>query len=401
MPIDPFAPAQLGPITIRNRFIKAATFEGMSEKNKVTDRIIDYHMAVVDGGVGMTTLAYCAVSEDGQGAPNEIIVTSDALDGLTEFAARVHATGASASIQIGHAGPVGITSGGGWAPSRIFAPQGLRFTKAADEATIRRIIDEFGDAAEVAVDAGFDAIELHFGHGYFPSSFMSPCMNRRTDGWGGTLEKRARVAREIAQLVRDRVTDRIAVIAKLNMADGVDGGLWLDESVQIARLLEADGTLDALMLTGGSSFENPMYTFRGAAPIAEIAEVFPQPMKTGFKLFGKRFLPEYPFDEAYFLPYARQFRDALSMPLILLGGINRFDTAQQALDEGFAFVAMARALLREPDLLNHWKAGDHHEGICIHCNKCMPSIYEGTHCVLVAPSIRPGHRASSDNARAT
>ena len=148
------------------------------------------------------------------------------------------------------------------------------------------------------------------------------------------------------------------------MADGVPGGLWLDESVEVARLLEADGALDALELTGGSSFENPMYLFRGEAPIAEMAATFPQPLRTGFKLFGKRFFREYPFEEAYFLPYARQFRDALDMPLILLGGINRLDTIEQALDDGFEFVQMGRALLREPDLVARWQKGDDHESRC-------------------------------------
>src|SRR5258708_31708970 len=118
------------------------------------------------------------------------------------------------------------------------------------------------------------------------------------------------------------------------MADGVAGGLWLDESVTIARLLEANGALDALELTGGSSFQNPMYLFRGEAPIREMAAAFPQPIRTAFRLFGKRFLPEYPFEEAYFLPYARQFRAALDLPLILLGGINRLDTMTKALDDG-------------------------------------------------------------------
>src|SRR5882672_6622884 len=122
------------------------------------------------------------------------------------------------------------------------------------------------------------------------------------------------------------------------MADGVRGGFWLDESVEFARMLEADGALDALTLTGGSSFENPMYLFRGEAPVAEMAEMFPGVLKTGIKLFGGMFFKEYPFEEGYFLPYARQFRDALSMPLILLGGINRLDTMTQAVEEGFAFV---------------------------------------------------------------
>jgi 2,4-dienoyl-CoA reductase-like NADH-dependent reductase (Old Yellow Enzyme family) len=184
----------------------------------------------------------------------------------------------------------------------------------------------------------------------------------------------------------------MAVIAKLNMEDGYKGGIWLDESVEAARLLESDGVLDAIELTSGSSLRNPMYLFKGDAPIEEMAAAFPQPLRTGFKLMGKRFLPSYPFEEGYFFPHARQFRAALSMPLVLLGGVNRLETAQQALDEGFEYVAMGRALLREPDLLRRWQSGNVTEGLCVHCNKCMPTIYQGTHCVLVAPEERPGRR---------
>jgi 2,4-dienoyl-CoA reductase-like NADH-dependent reductase (Old Yellow Enzyme family) len=222
------------------------------------------------------------------------------------------------------------------------------------------------------------------------SAFLSPRLNRRTDSFGGAIGNRARLARQVATAVRDRVGDRIAVIAKWNMADGVARGLWLEESVAAARLLENDGTLDALELTGGSSFQNPMYLFRGEPPIEEMAAAFSGLLRVGFKLTAKRFLPSYPFEEAYFLPYARQFRAAVDMPLILLGGVNRLETVQRALDEGFAFVAMGRALLREPDLLNRWQKGDTAESLCIHCNKCMPTIYAGTHCVLVEPDKRPG-----------
>ena len=90
----------------------------------------------------------------------------------------------------------------------------------------------------------------------------------------------------------------------------------------------------------------------------------------------------YPFEEAFFLPLARRFRAALTLPLILLGGINRLDTIEQALAEGFAFVAMGRALLREPDLVRRMREGSATEALCIHCNKCVPTIYRGTHCVL-------------------
>jgi 2,4-dienoyl-CoA reductase-like NADH-dependent reductase (Old Yellow Enzyme family) len=148
-------------------------------------------------------------------------------------------------------------------------------------------------------------------------------------------------------------------------------------------MLEADGSLDALTLTGGSSFENPMYLFRGEAPVAEMAEMFPGILKTGIKLFGGKFFKEYPFEEGYFVPYARQFRDALSMPLVLLGGINRLDTIATALDDGFEFVQIGRALLREPELVSEMQKDPERTGLCIHCNKCMPTIYTGTRCVLV------------------
>jgi 2,4-dienoyl-CoA reductase-like NADH-dependent reductase (Old Yellow Enzyme family) len=136
-------------------------------------------------------------------------------------------------------------------------------------------------------------------------------------------------------------------------------------------------------LTGGSSLSNPMYLFRGEAPRTEFAATLPTPLRAGFRVFGSRFLRDYPFEEAFFLPYARQFLAALSMPVILLGGVNRLDTAEGALVEGFSFVAMARALLREPDLVNRWQKGETFDGLCIHCNKCMPTIYSGTRCVLV------------------
>ena len=184
-------------------------------------------------------------------------------------------------------------------------------------------------------------------------------------------------------MYKRQVGDRAAVTAKLNMADGVPGGLWLDDSVEVARLLESDGALDAITLTGGSSLANPMYLFRGEAPRREFAATLPTAARLGFALVGRRFMPEYPFEEAFFLPYARQFRAALDMPLVLLGGITELATVEQALAEGFAFVAMARALLREPDLVARLRDGASRGSLCIHCNKCMPTIYSGTRCVLV------------------
>src|SRR5205085_3356055 len=373
---DPFAPAQLGPVTLRNRVVKAATFEGATREHVVTDRLIEFHRRVAAGGVGMTTVAYCAVSPDGCGTPNEIILSQEAVPGLQKLADVVHGEGAAVAAQIGHAGAVAAATGHrGLSPSPVFSPLAMKRTRAVTPEDIARITQDFGRAARIVADGGFDAVEVHLGHGYLPSEFLSPKLNRRTDQWGGSLENRARFPRAIVRGVRDAVGDRLAVTAKLNMTDGVPGGLWVDESIEVARMLEADGALDAIELTGGSSLQNPMYLFRGEAPVREMAATMPGVLGLGFRLFGRRFLPEYPFEEAYFLPYARQFREALQMPLILLGGINRLETVHRAMAEGFEFVAMGRALLREPDLVDKLASGASVEGLCIHCNKCMPTIY--------------------------
>ena len=198
---------------------------------------------------------------------------------------------------------------------------------------------------------------------------------------GRSLENRARFPRQVVRAVREAVGDRVAVTAKLNMADGVPGGFWLDESLAFARLLETDGALDALELTGGSSLANPMYLFRGEAPIHEMAAVMPPAVRLMFRVVARRMMPEYPFEEAFFLPYARQFRAALTMPLILLGGITRRDTIERALAEGFSFVAMARALLREPDLIGRCGAArPASRCACTATSACRPSTAEPAAC---------------------
>jgi 2,4-dienoyl-CoA reductase-like NADH-dependent reductase (Old Yellow Enzyme family) len=382
-----FESAKLGPVTLRNRIIKAATFEGVMPKGLVTDALIDFHRRVASGGVGMTTVAYLAVSPEGRTDRHCILLRPEALPGLRQLTEAVHEEGAAIAAQVGHAGPVANSRSNrapSLAPSNGFSPMGTRL-RGVTEADIVRIIEDYRNAALIVLDAGFDSIEIHLGHNYLLSAFLSPKLNRRADQWGGSLENRARFPRRVAEVVREAVGDRIAVTAKLNMADGVPGGFWLDESVEVGRMLQSDGALDALELTGGSSLANPMYLFRGEAPLKEFGATLPPIIQLGFRVLGKRFMPSYPFEEAFFLPYARQFRDALDMPLILLGGINRIDTIERAVDEGFDFVAMARALLREPDLVNKFRKGASRESLCIHCNKCMPTIYRGTRCVLVDP----------------
>ena len=386
---DPFAPAKLGPLRLRNRIIKAATFEGMTGDQVVSDHLVDFHRGVAAGGVGMTTLAFCAVSPDGAATPNELILRDESVPGLRRLADAVQAEGAAISAQIGHAGAVAASTGiRGLAPSPVFSPLAMKRTREASKSDLDRIRNDFVAGARRLQESGFDAVELHLGHGYLLSEFLSPGLNRRRDAYGGSLENRARFPREVVKAVRDAVGDRMAVLAKLNMADGVPKGLWVDESLEVARMLEGDGALDAIELTGGSSLQNPMYLFRGEAPLREMAAEMPKAVALGIRLFGRFFLKSYPFEEAFFRDYARQFREALSMPLVLLGGINRRDTIEQAMADGFDFVAMGRALLREPDLIDAMAKGGRQESLCIHCNKCMASIYRGTHCVLVEESPR-------------
>jgi 2,4-dienoyl-CoA reductase-like NADH-dependent reductase (Old Yellow Enzyme family) len=388
-----FSPAKLGPITLRNRIIKAATFEAATPDALVTDDLIKYHRLPAAGGVGMTTVAYCAVSPDGRTEPGQMWMRPEAVPGLQRLTDAVHAEGATISAQIGHAGPVRArrpAKGRALAPGRFFNPLVMQFTKKATREDIKRIIDAHAGAARLAIESGFDAVEVHLGHGYFCSSFLSPLVNRRDDEFGGSLQNRAKVARAAVEAVRNAVGNQIAVTAKLTMSDGLRPGIRVDEALTTAKWLESDGGLDAIELTAGSSFVNPMYLFHGDVPIKEFAGVFNPPMRWGVRMVGKKILREYPYRDAYLLDLARKFRAELSMPLILLGGITNRETMDLAMAEGFEFVAMGRALLAEPDLINRIAADGEARSVrsaCTHCNKCMPAAFRSrpsvhTHCVV-------------------
>ena len=381
-----FEPTALGPLTLRNRVLKAATFEGMSPDNVVSPALIEFHRRVAAGGVAQTTVSYLAVSQDGMGAPAEIYIHDAALPGLAEIASVVHAEGAHIAAQLGHAGAVGELPGKKlWGPSARRTMMGGTVRPVSVD-QIDTIVADFAKGGRMLRDAGFDTVELHFGHHYLPSSFLSPKWNRRTDDYGGSLENRARLLLRILDAVRTEVGQGMAVTAKLNIRDAVRGGLEVDESIEVAKLLAATGKLDALQLTGGGSQQNQMYMFRGDVPRAEFLKIIPQWwQRLGFKLFGRWILRGYPYEEAYFLDHARRFRAALDLPLIYLGGVSTIETAERVLGEGFQFVALGRALVREPDLVKRWEEGTARAATCIHCNKCMLSIYTGTRCVIDNP----------------
>ncbi|MEP9415209.1 NADH:flavin oxidoreductase [Gordonia sp. VNQ95] len=389
---DPFAPATLGPLRLRNRVIKCATFEGRTPDALVTDDLIDFHREVAAGGVAISTVAYCAISPEGRTDRHQIWLRPDAAPGLTQLTGAIHAEGALAAAQLGHAGPVANSISNGakaLAPSRIPAPMGMSMTHAPSVEDIAGLRSVFRRAARIAVDSGFDALEIHCGHNYLISCFLSPMLNRRRDGYGGALVNRARFAREVLESVREEVGSEVAVWAKLNMYDGVGAvgaparrwrGFNVDEACEVARLFEQDGFIDAIEPTAGSSLLNPMYLFHGEAPRAAFASAFRGPMKWGLQAAGPFFLKRYEYHPGYLLPLARRLREAVDLPIILLGGITDRATMDSALAEGFDFLAMGRALLREPDLPQRIQADPSTTSQCIHCNLCMPTIYTRTEC---------------------
>ena len=386
---DVLAPATLGPVALRNRTVKAATFEGRTPHGQVTQGLVDYHLAVAEGGIGLTTVAYLAVAPEGRTHREQIVVGPDTEAGLARLAEDIHATGAKIAGQVGHAGPVANGRSNGVhaiAASRMPSPLSMQMVRSATEADLTRVTGAYVATARTLVRAGFDVLELHMAHSYLVSSFLAPALNRRTDRWGGALENRARLARQVARAVREEVGDAVAVTAKVSLSDGFKGGVTLAESIALLQLLEADGTLDAVQLSGGSSLMNPMYLFRGDVPAAEFAASMPAPVRWGMRTpVGRSFHKSYDFEEGYFRSKALEVRAATSLPLMLLGGINRLDTMQQAMADGFEYVAMGRAVLREPDLVNRLVAGQATRGVCIHCNRCMPTIYSGTRCPIREP----------------
>lgn len=267
---DVFGPARLGPIELRNRVIKAATFEGMTPGALVSDRLVEFHCSFAAGGVGMTTMAYVAVAPEGRTHRDQVFLREAALPGLRKLTDAVHSEGAKVSAQIGHAGPVANGRSNGTqavAASGMFSPLSFQMIRSASAGDLARITRDYVSGVRLAARAGFDCLEMHLGHGYLLSSFLARNVNRRKDEYGGSLANRARFPRQVLRAVKEEVGDEVAVIAKLGMADGIRGGFWVDESVEFAKMLEDDGHLDAIQLSAGSSLMNPMYLFRGDVPL--------------------------------------------------------------------------------------------------------------------------------------
>ncbi len=387
-----FSPARLGGLELRNRLIKAATFEGKSRGGRVSDELVQLHRRMGEGGVAMTTLAYCAAEADGRLHEHMLYMDEVARPGLERLIAAVRETGAKVSGQLGHCG--NFTKNREFRGKRPLGPSrginsfglthGLPFAGSLSQSQIQERVRAFARAARFMVDTGFDAIEIHFGHGYGISQFISPRTNRRTDEYGGTLANRMRFGLEVLEAVRAEVGSGFPLLAKISMSDGVKGGVRYEDSVEIAAMLEAGG-IDAIICSGGTSSMNPMLLFRGDSLAPGLIEQETNPiMKLGMKLAGPRLFREYPYEETYFLEQARRIRDRVQCGVCYIGGVATSESIARVMDAGFDFIQLGRSLIYDPDFPKSAQADAAHENGCTHCNRCATLIDApaGIHCVL-------------------
>lgn len=373
-----FTPVTLGPLTLRNRSIRSAAFESMCPGNVPSPQLLDYHSSVAAGGVGMTTVAYAAVTRSGLSFDRQLWMRPEIVSGLRELTDAVHAEGAAASIQLGHCGnmshksicgclPVGASSG-----FNLYSPTFVRGLRV-DE--LPEMAKAYGRAVCLAREAGFDAVEIHAGHGYLISQFLSPSTNHRKDEFGGTLANRMRFMEMVMEEVMKAAGNDMAVLVKMNMRDGFRGGMELDESLQVARKLQELGA-HALVLSGGFVSKAPMYVMRGEMPIRTMTYYMTcWWLKYGVRLVGKYMIPSVPFREAYFLEDALKFREALDIPLVYVGGLVSRQKIEEVLNHGFEAVQMGRALLNEPDFVNRMRREENARCNCRHSNYCIARMY--------------------------
>ena len=390
-----FTPCKIGPIELRNRTIRSAAFENMCKDNRPSQQLFDYHTAVARGGVGMTTVAYASVNRSGVSFDGQLWMREEIVPELKKLTDAVHKEGAKASIQLGHCGnmthrstcgckPMGASSG-----FNLYSPT---FVREMTEYEILDTVRDFGKAVNLAREAGFDCVEIHAGHGYLISQFLSPYTNHRHDIWGGSLENRMRFMKFVIREVMDAAGDDIAVVVKINMFDGMKKGIHEDEAILIAKELEKLG-VHALVLSAGFVSKAPMEVMRGAMPIKTMAYYMNMWkfwwLKVGLHLVGRFIIPSVPFEEAYFLETAKRFRENLKLPLIYVGGMISKSKMEEVLNSGFVAFQMARALINDTDFVNKLKNGELTKSPCKHSNYCIGRMYSEDmrchHCVDEMP----------------
>ena len=343
---DIFTPWRMKDLTIPNRLVRSATWEGLAEDDGTpTHELINALADLAEGGVGLIITGYAFILPEGRGLPKQTGAHIDAMIGpLTRISDAVHKAGGLVAVQIVHAG--GQTKAD-WIGRQPLGPSAMlnpAFGEQVAELSLMQIediVEAFALAAARIKAAGFDAVELHGAHGYLINQFLSPATNQRGDDYGGTPAKRARFAYEVLAATRQAVGPRYPVFIKLNSDDAVEGGLGLEEAVQVARGLSERG-IDAIEVSGGT-------------PAAG-------------KLSPSRVVKE-PADEGYFLANAVAIKKVVSCPVICVGGWRSRLVVEKALDQVDA-VALSRPFIRQPDLAKRWQAGED-QATCISCNQCF------------------------------
>lgn len=374
-----FTPGKIGPLTLRNRTIRAAAYEGMCPGNAPSDQLYAYHRAVAAGGIGMTNIAYAAVTQSGLSFERQLWLRPEIIPGLKRITDAIHSEGAAASIQIGHCGnmshkricgctPISASSG-----FNLYSPTIVRGMRPSE---IRSMARAYGEAVKLAREAGMDAVEIHAGHGYLISQFLSPYTNHRKDEYGGSLANRMQFMKMCLDEVMKAAGRDMAVVVKTNMRDGFKGGMEIDECLEVARTLQNECGAHALVLSGGFVSRAPMYVMRGAMPIRCMTHYMPFGyLPLGVRMVGRYMIPTEPFREAYFLEDALKFRAALTLPLVYVGGLVRRRKIEEVLAKGFEFVAMARALVHDPGFVNRMRTDEKATCECGHSNYCIARIY--------------------------
>lgn len=388
-----FSPVQLAGLRLRNRAVRAGCFEGLCPGGLVSERLIEHHRRVAAGGVGMTTVAYCAVSHDGLAFGHEMWMRAELLPGLEQLTRAVHAEGAAASIQLGHCGFFANPAVIGRRPlgaSPQFCLFRLSYCSAMTHSEIEEKTQAFVEAARKAREAGFDAVEIHAGHGYLLSQFLSPWTNHRRDEYGGSLENRLRFPTAVIRRVRADLGPDFPILVKMNQRDGMRGGLELDEAVQVARAFESAGA-SALVPSCGFTAKTPLYMMRGGVPVKEMVRAQEGLFeKVGLSLFGWLMVQRYAYTPLFLLEGARRIRDAVSIPVGYVGGARTLEEMESLVAEGFGFVELGRPTVRDPNFIRHLQSGVLDRSDCDQCNRCIAAMSDtGVICVSEAEGSLP------------
>lgn len=347
----------LGRLGLKNRLVRSATWEGMAtDDGHCTPDLVRLIRELAQGEVGLIISSHTFVSPEGQAGPRRLSIDDDRfIPGLREMANAAHEGGSKILLQLVHAGVCAnstVTKLDAIGPSSLATPNGP-LGRSMTPTEIEQTVAAFVRAAERAQTAGVDGVQIHAAHGYLLSQFLSPYFNKRADEFGGKLENRARIVRAIVERIKAACGNAFPLAVKLNCDDFLDGGLTVDDSVQIAKMVERSGA-DALEISGGTGVPTGRFT----------------PVRVGE--------PRPEDQEAYYRDAAKRFKAAIRVPLILVGGIRSFSVAQQLVDEGIAdFISMSRPFICEPNLIARWKSGNTARSACTSCNRCFLRAKEG------------------------